>query len=167
MPLLVQDLNGGEDTDPAEVPGLIFERVIALTTKCSGTCRQRSWVYTLHLRPAAQALASRVLEKVLLYATGENANLSIIDPCLGGGALAGCTQMGERFSETHRAQLKTWPSGPFLASISVESQVKSHLTLRIESKADVAFHLQMRTIPMRIRSHVATSRTGPPAGARY
>ncbi len=144
--LLVQDLNGGEDTDPAEVPGLIFERVIALTTKYSGTRRQKK--LGIHFTPAAlaQALASRVLEKVLLYATGENARLTIIDPCLGGGALWLAALRWARDSlKLTEAQLKTWPLGTlFGVDICRVAGEVAILTLRIESKADVAFHLQMQ-----------------------
>ena len=48
--LLVQDLCAGEDIVPSEVPGLIFERIVALTTKGGETRRQKTLVYILPRR---------------------------------------------------------------------------------------------------------------------
>ena len=144
--LLVQDLCAGEDIVPSEVPGLIFERIVALTTKGGETRRQKT--LSVHFTPPklAQALTDRVLERVLIWGTQENTRLTIIDPCLGGGALWLATLRWARGSlKLTDAQLKTWPIGTlFGVDICQVAGEVSILTLRIESQADVAFHLQMR-----------------------
>ena len=144
--LLVQDLCAGEDIAPAEVLGLIFERIVALTTKDSETGRQKR--LSVHFTPPklAQALTNRVLERMLICASQESTRLTIIDPCLGGGALWLATLRWARDSlKLTDSQLKTWPIGTlFGVDICQVAGEVSILTLRIESQADAAFHIQMR-----------------------
>ena len=143
--LLVDDLVS-QPLRPAELLGLVFERIIALSDCTFGTHRQRD--LGLHITP--QSLASRAVFKALENLDETDLEIDgpfhVLDPCLGGGAFwIGCIDWARKTLSLTDDTARTWPLGRLYGIDVCETAAEiAILALRTELQADLEFHLRMR-----------------------
>jgi len=141
--LLVEDVLSKWQQPSADLPGIIFERVVSIGDRSRGSRTRRE--LGLHFTPPTLArwLSSHLLDEVVSVNSVEA--LTILDPCLGGGAfwLASVRWARDKL-QLSSSKLQEWPIdtlfGTDLSRISGEIAT---LSLRLELGTALSFHHAM------------------------